>query len=57
MTELGKISAGDAEEVGGGEAGAADQGAVDIRDEQQLARIGRLHRTPVEDSDAVLRCG
>src|SRR6185295_13658489 len=43
----------DAEEVGGLEAGAADQGAVDVVDRKQLARIGRFHRAAVEDAHAV----
>ena len=43
----------DRDEGGGGEAGAADQGAVDVGDGEQLGGIVGLDRAAVEDADAV----
>src|SRR3954469_1191532 len=47
------VNAGDAEEILGLEAGAADQCAVDIVDLHQLSGIRGLYRTAVEDAHAL----
>src|SRR5690606_6582821 len=47
------IGLGDAEKIRGLQAGATDQGAVDVGDAEQLPRVRRLHRTAVENAHAL----
>src|SRR5579883_1686711 len=46
-------TAGDRPKIAGGEAGAADERAIDIGDRHQRARIVRLHGSAIKDADAV----